>query len=342
MKRLFAALMMLLLMTATASASENALLFRFKGIGVYNNLIEAVTVIFQGALDEEGKYQTVNASEVLGDVECHDLVCAVSLSREAGYDKAVTGTITRLGDKIIVRVQLVDVNNNEIVFSDDGVSQTEDDLDVVLARLAKSLSEGKKMESTAEVGLITANEFEETRRRESYSTKSFNVGFMWPSAGSMGGADRLVVLDLAYQYDTPDFFLAGRSGLRWGGNMDEDNGKAVDINFLEVKIGRYLNRGDFTPFVSGGIGIHYTRETKRVVHEHVGYTEYIETDDGGTGLALLAGGGFTAFRTYNFQFHVDVDYFFILEKLNAGDESDGGEYPQGIIFTFCIKKGQDR
>lgn len=337
MKTLIASLMVLVISSGAVSASDDVLVFEFKGIGVDYDLIQAVTSIFVGALAEEGRYQPVFAAEVVGDAQCYDVSCAADLSKEAGYDRAVTGTVTRLGSKLIVRVQLVDAGRKEITFSDDGVSQTEDDLDVVLSRLAKSLSTGKKMEDTAEVGLITEKEYDEVRRRESYSTKSFNAGFLWPTAGSFGGVNRLITLDLAYHYDTTDFFLTGRSSLRWGGDWEDDGGKAVDVNFLEVKIGRYFSRNDFSPFVNAGIGIHYVKATKRV--ETI-YGTTIDQEDGGTGPVFLAGGGFTAFRTYNFHFRVDVDYMFMLEKINTGAQSGDGDYPQGIIFTFCVMKGQ--
>jgi hypothetical protein len=338
MKKSLAVILVLAMLSGAAAASEKVLLLRFQGTGVDEELISAVTTLFQGALNEEGKYQAVSTAEALGETEYYDQANAATMAQEAGLGKAVTGSLTRLGSKIIVRVQLMNTEDGAVLFSDDAVSQTEDDLDVVLTRLAKSMTTGKKMESTAEVGLITEKEFDQVRRRESFSSKSFSVGFLWPTDGTMGGADRLVVLDFAYQYDTSDFFLTGRSGLRWGGDTGTDGGKAYDINFLEVKIGRHLNRSDFSPFLSGGIGIHYTKETIRVQTVHNTY----EQDQGGTGLILLGGGGITAFRTYNFHFKLDVDYFIILEKLNAAGHPDGGKYPRGIMFTFCVMKGQDR
>jgi hypothetical protein len=238
MKQLLVTVIVLVLLSGTASAAEKVLLLRFQGTGADEELITAVTTLFQGALTEEGVYQAVSAAEALGETEYYDQANAAAMAREAGFGKVVTGSLTRLGAKIIVRVQLIKADDGTVVYSDDGVSQTEEDLDVVVARLAKSMSTGKKMEATAEVGLITEKELEQARRRESFSSKSFSVGFMWPTAKSMGGADRLVVLDLAYQYDTSDFFLAGRSGLRWGGDTGTDGGKAFDINFLEVQIGR--------------------------------------------------------------------------------------------------------
>jgi hypothetical protein len=161
------------------------------------------------------------------------------------------------------------------------------------------------------------------------------VGFIWPVDNSFGNmVDRLIVLDFAYQYDLPDFFLMGRSGLRWGDG-------ALDVCFLDAKIGRYLNRSDFAPFINGGMGVHYIRGKGliSIQRPEAGF-EYEETwEDGSYGLVLLGGAGFTAFRTYDFQFQIDIDYFIMLDKINE-DEVSGSDArrPQGVLFTFCIRK----
>lgn len=328
MRRWLAVSIVFTLVSGQLFASEKVLLFRFRAVGIDEELVDAVTLIFQGALEEEGRYAPVSAYDVIADYDCYDLYCAVPLAREAGLRMAVTGSLTRLGGKIIVRVNLIDAEREETVFSSDGVAQTEEDLDVVLDRLAKGLASGREMESTAEVGLITEHEYDEVRRRESFYSKSFRAGLMWPTSGSMGGVDRLIAIDFAGQYDTPDFFLSGRSGVRWGGDIDEDGGSALDIALLEARIGKYANRGDFTTFMSAGLGLHWVRARERI-DDAAG-----EREDSEIGLALIAGGGFTAFRTYNFQFQIDCDYFFFLEKLDVGG------YPQGILFTFCIKGGR--
>jgi hypothetical protein len=140
----------------------------------------------------------------------------------------------------------------------------------------------------------------------------------------------MIALDFAYQYDTPDFFLSGRTGIRWGGDINEDGGEAFDFAILEAKIGKYLSRSDFAPFISAGIGIHWASAEERLPVQGGGFADF---EDSGTGLMATGGIGFTAFRTYNFQFQIDVDFFMIFEKLTVG------EYPQGVLFTFCIKRG---
>ena len=322
---------MIVFAAGSVAASERALCFRFKGIGVGEELIDAVSHLLIGALAEEEVYAPVSVIELLGYTGCFESDCAARIAREEGFPWAVTGSITRLGSKLIVRVELVEADEGVVRFSTDASSLTEDDLDTVVKRLARSLSTGKEMEKTAEVGMITASEYEPARRRESYSSKSIDVGFLWPQGGSWGGADRLTAIDLVYQYDAPEFFLSGRSGLRWGGDMEEDGGKAFGVDILDIKIGRFFSRGDFAPFLSGGIGVHYVWAKERVALEGGGI---YDGSDSGTNLALMGGAGFTAFRTYDFQAQFEIEYVHMMEKLEYGG------YPRGLLFTFTIKRGR--
>ena len=334
MKRIIIIAVVLLVAAGAADASERALYFRFRGIGVDEELIDAVSHLLKGSLEGEGVYIPVPADELVGYTGCSEPSCAAEIARVEGFPWAVTGSITRLGSKMIVRVELVDAGSGEVRFTTDGSSLTEDDLDTVLKRLARSLSTGRDMESTAEVGMITASEYEEPRRRESYSSKSLDVGFLWPQEDSWGGVGRLTALDLAYQYDTAEFFLLGRSGIRWGGDLDEEGGRGFGVNLLDVKIGRYFSRGDFSPFISTGVGVHWAWVKHRVVEE--GGAILIEESDSGTNLALTAGLGFTAFRTYDFQAQFEIEYVYMMEKLEYGGN------PRGFLFTFTIKRGRNR
>lgn len=331
MKRCLIVLLVLLCcLSGSLFAAEKLLLFRFRSVGVDEGLVDAVQVLLHGALEREGVYAPIDAYEIFGNVACYDLSCAIPMAREIDMEHALTGSLTRLGYKIIVQVNRVDVAAGEVGFSTEGVALSEDDLDIVLKRLAKSVSMGKGMDETAEVGLITEQETDEARRRESYGSKGLRAGFLWPTGESLGGVDRMIAIDFVYQYDTPDFFLAGRSGIRWGGDLDEDGGSARDLAILDAKIGKYLGRGDFTPFLSGGIGVHWVKATERILETG---GRVIEREDSATGLMLMVGVGMTAFRTYNFQFQIDIDYVIILEKLDVGNN------PQGILVTFCVKQG---
>ena len=326
MRKMIILISIIFLFTGTLQASEKTLLFRFKGTGVDEELIDAVDQIFGSVLSQQGKYSTASAVNVVGNVECYSLSCAVAYADEAGFMKAITGSLTRLGGKFIVNIQLIDVERDKMILGVDAVSETEEDLDIVLKRLAKSITAGKEMDETAEVGLVTESEAKLERRKCSYTSNGLRVGFMWPSADSFGKTSRLTALDFVFQHDTKDYFLSGRSGLKWGNNS------AFNFTFLETKIGRYLSRGDFSPFISGGIGIQYNRAEIEI--KGPSGTDFDSAS--GTGLSFCGGIGLAAFRTYDFQFQLDVDYFIVFAKIES-DGNSGKEYPQGIIFTFCIK-----
>ncbi|MBN1885275.1 MAG: hypothetical protein JW876_07130 [Candidatus Krumholzibacteriota bacterium] len=315
---------------ADAVAAERALLLRPRGVGVGEDLIDAATLLFHGALEREGVFLPVSADEIFGPVVCWEADCAASLAADGGFSWAIAGSMTRLGGKIIVRTILVAADGEGVASTAEGTAATEEDLDVVVARLAKSLSTGRSMERTAEVGMITEREYEEPRRRGSYKSRSFRVGYLWPTGDSMGGANRLLAIDFGYQYDTGDWFLSGRSGVRWGGDLEDDGGEATDIALFDAKIGRFLSRSDFSPFVNAGLGLHWVREKARVA-EGAGI---VDRSDSGTGIAIVAGAGFTAFRTYDFSFQIDVDAFVVFEELETGG------HPAGILFTFCVMHGE--
>ncbi len=329
-KRIFLPAAMIILLTNCLNASTRVAVFPFRGVGVGAGLIDAADVIFRGVLEEEGEYLPLEARELFGSTGCNSRKCAERLARREGIPMVITGELTRLGNKIIVRVRLMDVDSSGVEYSDEATASREDDLDIVLKRLGVGLSRGRKIEKTGQVGMITEQETKEGKRRGSFSSKGLRGGVLFPMDESLGDASQLLGVDFTYQSDTPAFFLAGRTGLRWG-----DNG--YNIAILETKIGKYLGRGDFSPFISGGLGIDYFKGEGEFVRRDNGREIIYSGSDSATGLVLMVGAGFSMFRTYDFQFQLDIDYFFFANQLDP--DGDGtGTHPRGISITFCIKR----
>ena len=166
-----------------------------------------------------------------------------------------------------------------------------------------------------------------------YGSKGFRVGFMSPVSRSMGEVDRLMAVDLVYQYDAGYGFVSARSGVRAGGGLNFDGTDAMDFAILDLKAGKYFSRQALSPFVSAGAGIHWVRIRQTSMDED----RIFDYSDDGAGICLTAGTGFTAMRTSSFQLQLELDYFIVLEKI--GSENVTKEYPRGILFTLCLKKG---
>ncbi len=309
---------------AGAVSAEKVLLFRFKSSGVDEQLLDAVDQVFGDALSDYGVYIPVRAYEMIGNVQCHTPVCAAGYAQDAGYERALIGSLTRFGDKIIANVSLVDAGNSEVVQRAEGSSETVEDLDIVAKRLAKSISTGRSVSESAEVGMITEKETSPDRRRSSFTTKGIRAGFLWALDNSFGKPDRMPAIDFVVQHDMHDYFLSGKFGIKWGSG-------SWAFTWLHTKVGRYFGRGDFSPFISAGLGLESVNTEYEI--EDAGFTR--QESEKRTGFTVSAGTGFALFRTYDFQFQLDVDYYMILEKMGpvGGEE----KFPKGILLTFCIK-----
>jgi len=325
MKRFFLIIMIMIIGTSVSAVSaEKVLLFRFRSTGVDEQLLDAVDQVFADALSGYGVYSPVRAYEVVGNVQCHTPACASGYAGDAGYDKTLIGSLTRFGDKIIVNTSLVDSETGEVIHRAEGSSETVEDLDIVVKRLAKSISTGKTVSESAEVGMITEKESSPERRRSSFTTKGIRAGFLWTLDNSFGKPDRMPAIDFVVQHDMPDYFLSGKFGIKWGSG-------SWAFTWLHTKVGRYFGRGDFSPFISAGLGLESVNTEYEI--EDAGFTR--EKSDKKTGFTISAGTGFALFKTYDYQFQLDLDYYMVLEKMAVGDGEE--EYPRGILLTFCLK-----
>lgn len=325
MKRFVLIILVIILgSSAGAVSAEKVLLFRFRSTGVDEQLLDAVDQVFGDALTGYGVYSPVRAYEVVGNVQCHTPACAAGYAGDAGYGKALIGSLTRFGDKVIVNVNLVDAESSEVVHRAEGSSETVEDLDIVAKRLAKSISTGRPVSESAEVGMITEKESSPERRRSSFTTKGIRAGFLWALDNSFGKPDRMPAIDFVVQHDMPDYFLSGKFGIKWGSG-------SWAFTWLHTKVGRYFGRGDFSPFISAGLGLESVNTEYDI--EDASFTR--QENDKKTGFAISAGTGLALFRTYDFQFQLDIDYYMVLEKMVVGDSKE--EFPRGILLTFCLK-----
>lgn len=125
-------------------------------------------------------------------------------ARLAGSDveMAVYGSLSQLGNKILAEVNVVKVATSEIVYNDRLTSQSTEDLEAVMRRLAKGVATGKKMSETVTVESVTAAEAQTPRRRASFSSVGLKVGYLWPMEDSWGGMTKMTVVDFVYRYET--------------------------------------------------------------------------------------------------------------------------------------------
>ena len=101
-------------------------------------------------------------------LECYEPDCAAEAGFTAKAERVIFGSISRLGEKHIVQLSVVNVSTQKVIWTGSLTSKTVEDLDMVAKRLAKSISEGKKPEETVEVGMITEEEEKRPMRRRAF------------------------------------------------------------------------------------------------------------------------------------------------------------------------------
>jgi hypothetical protein len=325
---------------AMAQGTARVVVFDPQPIGVDESTVMATAQLLRNDLAGTGKFMVVEEGEmrrVLGQMlECFDSQCAAQNGKQLGADKAVIGSLSRLGEKIIVELRIVNVATAQVEYSDRMASTTVEDLDTVIQRMANAVASGKPVEKTAEVGLIVQEEAKEPLRRKNFFTVGGKIGYLFPTGNSWGEADRLLCLDWVSRYETPTFFVESLVGYRLGYRyqVNEENG-AFDVP-IEFSVFYLPSKSDFSPYFGGGLGIHWIAAKRW--DENGNHANDEDERWTNNGLALNLGGGLMGVRTYDFRIVVDLRYSIVFTEL--GDQSQH----QGIALTFGItsQRGDDK
>jgi hypothetical protein len=273
------AVVILVAATAGLAVSQpRAVVFDFQPVGVELNTARAATVLLRDRLTDVGAFTVVAGPPETPAYTVDEAVKAAAL---VNAQKAVIGSITRLGAKLIIAYKLVDVASGLVEFSDRANLSSSDELDIATERMARALKEKKAFVVTGEVGKMTETE---KRRTTALSSIFLTTGYTTPlyhefpyDPGWM-----LFTLDASVTYETPNILAQGLMGLRRG---------KWDYNelYFDLLVHRMFSTLDVSPYIGGGIGVHRFSQ-----HGVAGPGE----DDG---LAFVASGGLVLFRTQYFR-----------------------------------------
>lgn len=321
-----------------ALAQDQIAVFDLQPIGVDPNTSQVVSRILRQELGREGKFEVMDRGKMvnmLGEgFVCSDAPCASENGKKLGVAKAVIGGLSKLGEKVIMDVKLVNVENGKIEFYEKLATAKEEDLDTVAKRLAISLSTGRKAEETITTETVTEEEAKEVTRRKAFFTNGLRVGFKFPLADAYGDVSKMTQIEWITWYELKDLALEVITGVHWGTEDNEYDTLSIEFP-IDFGVNYFLLKGDITPFFGGGIGLHSVSIVKETGHEEY-YEEYTEHD---WGLNLHGVGGLVIFRTSNVRGILDVRYDYTFADL--GDESAHGiSVNFGISYHYQAKERQ--
>jgi hypothetical protein len=346
--RLLLVLLCVLGLAVTASAQEKAAVFDFNAIGVSSETASAATQIFRNELDATGKFSVIPKAEVdaalaekgITDFTCYAPACASEYGFAAKADKAVIGTLTMMGERVIAAVSLVSVVRKEVEFTDTFSAASLTDLNAALRKLAKAVADRKKIESEVTRYAITEEESQEARRKASFITYGFGFGVGFPiGEDSYLGVDNLKNLVGFTRYEAGKFVVETSMGLQWGSGGKKERiqqyeggpyttieDKSVFVFPIDIGLRYIVNReSDFTPFFGGGVGLHFIG-----AEDQSGVT-YAQSDQA---FALHVAGGVYAFQSYDF--HVALEARYVALFTDAFANSDMSQQI-GMMLTVSRK-----
>lgn len=155
----------------------------------------------------------------VGEVlQCYESNCAAEAGFKAQVERVIFGSVSKFGEKYMVQISVVNVSTREVVWSGSLAAKSAEDLDTVVKRIAKAIHEGKKVETGAEVGMITEQEeTQEAKRREAFYATGGNFTYGIPLHG-YAGASGIMGWNWVNWYETPKFAVEFRVGEYWSLN----------------------------------------------------------------------------------------------------------------------------
>jgi hypothetical protein len=234
----------------------------------------------------------------------------------------VYGSLSKLGDKIIARLNVLRVEEPAPYYRDQLTATSEEDLDRVMRRFAEGIASGRPNSDRASVESVTQAEAMTPARRTTRSGVGLRAGFLFPTGNSFGGADRLTNLHVVYKYEMPRFQLETSTllGFSWG----EGN---VDWTIFDLSASRIFGTKDFTPYLGAGIGVHSVTVERQNAYSPLFYYSGGQSKTAPT-LDLIA--GVMALRTYDFQAVLEVRYHYVFENF----DQVGGNGANGVLVTI--------
>jgi len=292
---------------AQDSTQSNIVIIPFQPKGLDSMYTQTAESIFRIEYNKLSKMNIISREITLRNLpekNCSNLECAIETGNKLNAVQVFGCNLSALGEKIIVQYYLLSLPDGKEIILDQTTSLTVEDLEMVMKRIAKSVAEYESLSRGARVGNIMLKESDKMLKRSSNKNIGLSFGYLYPQNG-YDNSERSFVLDLRIEYELEAYAVGMLLGARKGFAMN-------------VYSSYFLTKTDFCPFVGGAFGFHW-------VSHRIPYW-LSESDKKEDGFEFTARTGIRAFRTYNFQVLLNLEYIY---TFNDFDD-------RAILFTIGI------
>jgi opacity protein-like surface antigen len=254
---------------------------------------------------------------------CGDPGCAPELVRATGATGAVVVTLSRLGDKVIVKYDYVGANG-QVYVSDRATALTVGDLEPISTRVARSIATGRPFAETIGVSTVTEKESALQKRRTSMFTKIIHFGTLLP-VSSYAGSGTMMDIGFGGMWEFGGFAVDVGMEFAWTLNPKDEQPSA--FNWQLNLGGRYFidPEADTGVYLGGGVGLRAVSVNER--------RDVADKSDSKFGFGAYAGVGVLFLRTADVHLDLNVRYDVNVVSLTTSDGSTGAH---GLLVTFGL------
>ena len=299
-KLILAAVILIFSFSLTAGQNTPAkkiVIMPFVSEGIDNITLNSAEVILRLEISKLSKDEIIVGKDYLEktDSNCAAIDCAVAYGKQIDADQVVACNFLVLGQKIIIQYTLYDVAENKAVIDDSIISMSIEELDVVMKRIAMSLTRNESAKETAEKGVIIGQEAKKTLLRSGGNFYGFSLGYLFPLTG-FNETERSFTIDLKVGSELEDFDYGLQFAARQG----------FGVNIYSSCL---LTKEDVCPYIGAGLGFHWITG----LHKNDSYydgTQYIHKQDDRKedGFELLLNSGFRFFNTYDMKITINFTF----------------------------------
>lgn len=302
-------LCVLLLITISTQAQVNKakkiIILPFESDVIDNSTLTTAEFLLRQEITNKSNLVNVisagETSEAIENLNCIGNECLKKIGTELGADEIVKTVIMSLGEKLIVLFDIYSIADDKIVFSDRVNSESLEELDVVMTRIAASIVEGKSIKAVADIGNIVEDESKEDFRRSGSMFWGLSFGYFYPVSN--------------FQNDDPSFTMDAKFGadvdnLEYGVQFFAREGFGVNI-FSSI----LASTKDFAPYLGLGLGFHWLKDQSSFTYIQE-FDQHSWEEKKGDGFEAIINGGFRLFNTYKFRLTVNLAFSHTFNELD--------------------------
>ncbi len=306
------------------AGAGSLLILSITGDSTETDSLKTVNSLYRDAIQAQYPGRILFAAD---SILCEDRVCALKALSDAGTDQVIHSQLRRLGTKWIFSSTLLSANGDE-PFHQSLTALSIEDMDAVTRRMAGALLGRKNTEQVASLDNITQKEnTQDPERRRSYFSSGGSLGYLWPVGKSFGyrvPSDTVGIYRLKTNSPLVHFTWLNtwelKKELLLVGELAVEPVEEMPVIGGDLTLDYLLDRGDFSPFFGGGIGLHYvTPDADHSPHKR------------NSGPTLNLDAGLMLFRTYDVRVLVRTRYRLILNT-----DIDNG-FLADVAVTYKMK-----